>query len=233
VPGGEKADKKGVLEIAKESAELAGKAREESSRRSTCRAALQHLRLGGIGGRTSRRSSMRLKSPFSRLAAHRCGPQWNGTAFMPRLILPALAAGTIESWMAARTIQRAPRPRCWPMREGSPVSEVRVPNIGDFRTCRSPVLVSRRQVETSSRSSTLESDKATLMCLLPRGNGARSDSDRGPVSEAPASDARCAGAGSKRQSRPVTRRDSTSSSSDPGRRIFSRLRAADLGKRLH
>jgi pyruvate dehydrogenase E2 component (dihydrolipoamide acetyltransferase) len=64
--GDSRRGQEGLVDIAKEMAELSKARVTASSSRIRCRAAASRsLRLGGLAGRTSRRSSMRLKSPFS------------------------------------------------------------------------------------------------------------------------------------------------------------------------
>ena len=89
VPVIKDADKKGVLEIAKETGELAAKAREGKLGPPTCRAApSRSRRWAASAAPLSRRSSTRPRSRSSASRRSAVKPVWNGKEFAPRLMLP-------------------------------------------------------------------------------------------------------------------------------------------------
>ena len=138
VPVIKNADRKGLLEIARELAALSAKAREGKLGPADMQGSTFTISsLGGIGGTSFTPIVNAPEVAILGVTRAAMKPVWNGQEFAPRLMVPLslVLRPPRDRRRRRRAVHRPPRPRARGPAQGAAVSselEVRVPDIGDF-----------------------------------------------------------------------------------------------------
>ena len=176
VPVLKDADKKGLLQIAQEMAELSKKARDGKLGPADMTGGCFSISsLGGIGGTTF---SPIINAPEVAILGLFKGyqkPVWDGKAFVPRLTLPLSLSydHRVIDGAPGRALQRLSGASCWRTSAASPcragrhtmaLIEVKVPDIGDFKDVAVIELLVKPgdTVQAEQSLITVESDKASM-----------------------------------------------------------------------
>ena len=170
-------DQKGMLDIARELTELSGSAREGKLKADEMRGGTFTISsLGGIGGTSFTPIVNAPELAILGVTRSATKPVWNGSEFVPRLMLPLSLSydHRVIDGARGRALHGLPRRRARRPAEGAALMadlvEVKVPDIGDFADV--PViemLVSPGDtVGAEDPLVTLESDKATMDVPAPQ-----------------------------------------------------------------
>ena len=167
VPVIKDADRKGVLEIAKDLTDLSGKARAgKLGPADMAGATFTISSLGGIGGTSFTPIVNAPEVAILGVTRSAMKPVWNGSEFEPRLMVPLSLSydhRVIDGALAARFVAHLGGRALRPASRGA-VMEVKVPDIGDFSDVPViEVLVGPGdEVAAEDPLVVLESDKATM-----------------------------------------------------------------------
>ena len=167
VPVIKDADKKGILEIAKDLTELSKKARDGKLAGGDMQGSTFTISsLGGIGGTSlhADRQRARGRDPRRHALGDEAGLERLGVRAAPDGAAVAVLRPPGDRRRARGALRRAPREPAVRPAEGAPVMEVKVPDIGDFDAVPViEILVGRGdEVAEETPLVVLESDKATM-----------------------------------------------------------------------